>query len=409
MQQLGFLALLETDRRAARLEIGTGAAAGDLAVSAGARQPHLQVVGAGGGEAQIAAAEFYAAIGQFQGLQHPLGIAGELLVGLKRLFGVAEPVQLNFVELVQADQAPGVAPVGACLAAETGGVGHVFEGELLSRDHLITVQRGDRDFGGGGEPEVVVGALETLLGEFGQLARAGKAGAVHQDRRHHFGVAAGGVAIEHEGDQGPLQPGALAQQRHETALGDAHRTLATVEQSKPFGNLPVLFEVFARAGPAGVTPGAHLNVVGFTAPFGHPGVGQVGQGEQLLAQTGLQDFLFLFEARHLLFDAVALVAQLAHFWSIRAGPRLDLLPHRFADAVTFSLQITATFLQIPLLNGDALQARQVELDTAARQLAANQRGVIAQQALIKHGSQEALTEPKGRCVGRPKQGFRAPG
>ena len=136
---------------------------------------------------------------------------------------MAEPVELHLVELVQPDQAAGVPPVGARLAAEAGGVGHVSERQLLGGDHLLAMKRGDRHLGGGGEPEVVFGAAEAFLGELRQLARAGEAGGVHQDRRQHLAVALAAMQIQHEVDQGPLQPGSLAQQGHEAALGDAHR------------------------------------------------------------------------------------------------------------------------------------------------------------------------------------------
>ena len=126
------------------------------------------------------------------------------------------------------------------------------------------MQRGERHFGGGGEPEVVVGAAEAFFGEFGQLAGSGEAGAVHQDRRHHLGVALGAVQIEHEADQGALQPGAIPHQGDETALGNAHRALG-FKQTEAISQLPVLFEVFALARFA---PTLHLNVVGLAFAIG---------------------------------------------------------------------------------------------------------------------------------------------
>ena len=241
MHQPGLLAVAEADRGAAGLEIGAGAAAGDFPVGAGAGQPHLEVVGAGCGKAQIATAEFDTPIGQLQGLQHAFRVAGELLVGRLRVFRAGEPVHLHLVELVQADQAAGVAAVGARLAAEAGGIGGVAKRQLLRRDQLIAVQRGERHLGGGGEPEVVLGAAEALLGKLGQLARGGEAGGVHQDRRQHLAVAGVVVAIQHEVDQGPLQAGALTQECHEAALGDAHGAFR-VHQAEAFGDLPVLLQ-----------------------------------------------------------------------------------------------------------------------------------------------------------------------
>ena len=261
VHQLGGFAFLEADGGAARLEVVAHRAAGDLAVGAGAGQPHFQVKGAGGGEAHVPSAEIDAAVGQLEGFQHGFGVGGDLLVGGGRLLGCAEPIQLHLVELVQADQAAGVAAVAAGFAAEAGGIGGVAQGKLLGGDQFIAMQRSDGHLGGGGEPEVVIGAAEALLGEFGQLARTGEAGTVHQDRRHHLAVTLGAVQVEHEVDQGPLQPGAGADQGDEAALGDPHGALG-FKQAQPLADLPVLLETLLHPW---ATPALDLHVVGLGA------------------------------------------------------------------------------------------------------------------------------------------------
>ena len=133
-----------------------------------------------------------------------------------------EPVELHFVELVQADQPSGVTAIAACFPAEAGAVGHVAHRKLVGRNDLVAMQGGDGHLRGGSEPEVVFSAAETLFRELGQLARPLQAGAVHQHRRQHFLVALAAVQIEHEIDQSPLQTGSLAHQGHEPALGDPH-------------------------------------------------------------------------------------------------------------------------------------------------------------------------------------------
>ena len=117
------------------------------------------------------------------------------------MVGVAEPVELHLVELVQADQPPGVAAVAAGLTAEAGGVGDVLQRQLLGGDDLTAVQGSDGHLSGGGQPEVILRAAEALLGEFGQLTGAGEAGAVDQDRRQDLAVALAAVQVEHEVDQ----------------------------------------------------------------------------------------------------------------------------------------------------------------------------------------------------------------
>ena len=247
---MGALALFQANGRAAGLEIAAGAATRDLAVGAGPGQPHLQVVGAGCREAHIAGAELDFAVGQFQGFEHRFRVGGDLLMGLPRVVGVAEPIELHLVELVQANQAAGVAAVGPRFPAEAGAVGHVAERQLVGGDHLIAMQGGDGNFSGGGEPEVVVGAAEAFFGEFGQLARAGQAGGVHQDGRQNLPVALAGVQIEHEVDQAALEPGPLAHQGHKAALGDPHRALR-FKQAQALGDLPVLLKGFTASGQPG--------------------------------------------------------------------------------------------------------------------------------------------------------------
>ena len=90
-----------------------------------------------------------------------------------RLFGVIgvhKPVQLHLVELVQADQATGVAAVAAGLTAEAGAVGGVAQGQLICRDDFVPVQGGHGHLSGRCQPEVVLRATEAFLGELGQLS-----------------------------------------------------------------------------------------------------------------------------------------------------------------------------------------------------------------------------------------------
>ena len=377
MHQPGALVSLEADVGAARLKIAASAAAGDFPVGTGSRQPDLQVIGASGGEAQIGAAQFDAAVGKVQGFEHRFGVEGELLVGRVGVFGEAEPVELHLVELVQADQAAGVSAVGAGFPPETGGVGRVAQRQLVGRDHLIAVEGGDRDFGGRREPEIVFGAAKALLGEFRQLAGAGEAGAVHQDRRQQFGVAPLGMQVEHQGDQRPLQAGAHASQGHEAALGNAHRAFA-VHQGQPLGDLPVLLKLFCRACKSRLTPALHLNVVGLRTAVRTQFGGQVRQSEQLFAQLGLQRLLLVFKAGHLQFDLIPLVPEGLDLGLLGAGTGLDPLSHLLADAVAFSLEVAALFFQLPLLQSALLQAGEIELQTAAGQLSADPLGVVAQ-------------------------------
>lgn len=70
----------------------------------------------------------------------------------------------------------------------------------------------------------------------------------------------------------------------------------------------------------------------------------------------------------------------------------DAFTHLTANAVALGLQIAALLLEITLLARDHLQAREIESDAAAPQLLDDQLGILAQQALIQHGSR-----CKGAC------------
>ena len=170
MNQRCGLAFLGADGGPSRLEIATDAATGDFPVSPRPRQPHLEVVGPAGGKAEVGGAEVQDPIGQLQRLKHGLCIRRDLLVRLLGVIGVHKPIQLHLVELVQADQATGVAAVAAGLTAEAGAVSGVAQGQLICRDDFIPVQGGHRHLSGWCQPEVVLRATEAFLGELGQLS-----------------------------------------------------------------------------------------------------------------------------------------------------------------------------------------------------------------------------------------------
>ena len=129
------------------------------------------------------------------------------------------------------------------------------------------------------------------------------------------------MEVEHEVDQGALEPGALAKQRHKAALGDAHGALG-FEEFEPLGDLPVLFKpIFLGAGSS---PALDLDVVVFASAIRGLRRRQVGQGEQLLAQLGFQRLSLLFKHRHLLLDAVAFVAQFLHLRAVGGRTGFDL-------------------------------------------------------------------------------------
>ena len=260
------------------------------------------------------------------------------------------------------------------------------------------MQRCDRYFGRGRQPQIVVSAAEAFLGKFRQLPGSGEAGAVHQHWRQHFPVALAGVQVQHEIDQGTFQPGTLAQQGHKAALRNPHRPLA-VEQAQAIGDRPMLLQslLLTRAAPA-----AHLNVVVFVLSIRAVARRQVGEGEQLGFQLRGQLFFLVFQHRHLLLDGVALLTQFRDFGALGVGAGLDFLAHFLADPVAFGLEAAALLFEISLLLGDQLQGCEINIHASASQLSRNQLRVLSHQTLIEHrGSEDGAGSLSVRCQRLP--------
>ena len=257
-----------------------------------------------GRETQIAGAEIQHPVGQLESLKNRFGISGDLLMGVSRLVGMNKPVELHLVELVQADQASGVAAIAARFPAETRAVSGVAQRKLIDRNDFIAMKRGDGDFSCRRQPQIVFSTAKAFLGKFWELAGTGEAGGIDQHRRQDFAIALAGVQIQHEIDQGSLQPRSLPHQGDEAALGYPNRPFR-FKQSESFCDLPMLFEsrLLKRCSPA-----TELDVVGFVLPIRTVLSGKVGIGEQLVAKLVRQLLLLLLQHGHPLFDGVALPA-----------------------------------------------------------------------------------------------------
>ena len=165
---------LEADVGAAGLEGFEVGAGGDFAIELLAGEPDFEVEGLGGAEAGVAGAEQDAAIGKLEGFEDLFGVAGEALVLGVGFVGARELDQLDLLELVLADDAARVLACGSGFGAEAGGVGGEADGQAGFVEDFVAVEVGDRDFGGGDQPVVVV--LELA-------ARDGFASASEQRKR----------------------------------------------------------------------------------------------------------------------------------------------------------------------------------------------------------------------------------
>ena len=92
--------------------------------------------------------------------------------------------------------------------------------QVICCQNFVAVEVGDGYFCGGNQPQVIVFALKTFFGKFGQLTRGGQGLSIHQERRQDFGIACGSLAIEHEGNQRTFQGGSGSQQHDKAALSN---------------------------------------------------------------------------------------------------------------------------------------------------------------------------------------------
>ena len=247
---LEILGVAILDVGATGLEVAAIGAGADLLVGVVARQPNLDVVGLTGREAQVAGAQANHAIRQAQLLQQVLGLSGhalELLVGLLRL---GKLDHLNFVELVLANDAAGVATGGTGLLAEAGGEGGVAARQGVGVEDLAGVQVGEHDLGGG-DQEVVARDVVGVVLELGQLTRAKHGLTLDDDRRPPLLKATARVRVQEEVDKGALQAGAGATENGEAAAGELVAALE-VEDVQIGAQIPVRLKVeveLARGAP----------------------------------------------------------------------------------------------------------------------------------------------------------------
>jgi len=97
-----------------------------------------------------------------------------MILALGSFSPVREFEELDFLELVLAEDCRGVFSGGAGFGAEAGCPGGDTDGGVFFRNGFVPVEIVELDFGSRGEPEVGVFELEKVSGEFRQLARAGQ-------------------------------------------------------------------------------------------------------------------------------------------------------------------------------------------------------------------------------------------
>ena len=211
----------------------------------------------------------------------PLEDLGVHLVGLIGR-GVGE--DLDLVELVDPQQAAGVAPGRARLTPEARGVGHQPHRQLVGRQDLVAGQRGERHLGGGDGPQVVPLEVVGVVDELGQVTGADHGVGEHQRRRPHLLVEVG-VAIERQLAQRPHEAGPQPAVHHEHRARHLHGPL-DVEDPELGTDVPVRDPLVLGVGVGVVPDLADDHVVVGAGAVGAVGGGQVGDAEQQLAEGG---------------------------------------------------------------------------------------------------------------------------
>lgn len=167
----------EADLKGAGLVVGAVGAGDELLILALVWEPSLKIVLLGGSVVKGSGNDLDHTVWDAEGLVELLGVADHLLEGLPRLLWVGKDELLDLLELVDTENSPCVASVGASLSAIAGGKSGVLDRELLWHDPLVGVESRDWLLRCGNEVLVVDGIsvldLVKLLVEILKLGGLG--------------------------------------------------------------------------------------------------------------------------------------------------------------------------------------------------------------------------------------------
>ena len=261
MHQLGLVLgiILIADGSAARLEVLKIAAGGNLHIAAVAGHPHLNIIGLGTAEAQVAGGKHHHAVGQAQQLQYALRIVGQLFQLGIAFLGLGKFHQFHFVKLVLPDQAAGIPAGAACLAAEAGGVRTEAHRQLAAIQNIAAVHIGHRYLSSGDQVVIQPLQLVHIFRKFGQLPGAGHAVLIGNKGRENLGIAVGAVGIHKKGNDAALQPAAQPAVEVEPFAGHLSRSLR-VQDPQVGADIPVRQRLVIKVGR--LAPAAQLHIFG---------------------------------------------------------------------------------------------------------------------------------------------------
>src|SRR5882724_8422331 len=245
------------------------------------RQPDFKVVGFRGSKAHIAGGKQHGAVVQPKFLENGLRVSCERLVLFVTFSRMRELEELDFLELVLAENAARVFSGGAGFGAEAGGPGGHENRQLFLRNRFIAIKIVQLDFGSGREPEVAVFYFEEVGGEFGQLARSHERGGVDQKRGKNLRVAVlTRVNVEKKIGESALKPGAPSFINGETRAGDLCGG-RQIQNVRAFAYFPMGLRLEIKFW--GSTPAADFHIVRGACANGHRRVRKIGNREKQVA------------------------------------------------------------------------------------------------------------------------------
>ncbi len=207
------------------------------------------------------------------------------------LVRAADGDKLHLIELMLADVAARVLARRAGLGAEAGGQRGHADRQIGFAQDLVAHRIGQRNLGRGDQP-AAVGGPEQVLGKLGELPGAEHRLVADQQRRRAFDIAVfGGLHIQHELRDRPLQPCHLPAQEGEARTRNlGSRLEIEAKRGAEVGMLLGREGELARGAPA-----RDFDIARLVLAFRHLGGGQVGQAGKRVLQARGQLALFLFQ------------------------------------------------------------------------------------------------------------------
>ena len=222
---------------------------------------------------------------------------------------------------MEAVQAADILAVRACLAAEAGSVGGQGLRKLVVLEYDVTENVGDGHLGGRDHVEIIEVGVIHLAFLVGKLAGTEARCGIDHHRRLDLFVSVGGVDIEEEIDECPLELGSLALVDGESGSGNLHSEVE-VDDIVFLAELPVRKGVLRKLD----FRTAHLDdeIVLGALSFGDKVAGDIGQQDDLGVQL-LRHFVGLLE------EAAGTGLQLGDSCLGSLGLGLQALLHELAD------------------------------------------------------------------------------